>query len=198
MSDLQHKWDRIYSQREAADPKPAAMLSQYSHLLPEQGRALDLACGVGGNTFFLAQRGLTVDAWDISPVAISQIDQRKGPADNIRTSVVNINDGVFAKNYYDIVTVSYFLDRQHIDDIITTLKPQGLLFYQTFTREKAQPGGPSNPDFLLKKGELLSLFSQLTPIIYHEEGLIGDASKGLRNEAILIAQKPAMLKPPLN
>ena len=57
------------------------------------------------------------------------------------------------------------------------------------TLEKTQSIGPNNPAFLLKKGQLLSLFSSLAPIIYHEEGRLGDTSKGIRNEAILIAQK---------
>jgi len=198
MSDLQHKWDKIYSQRTDEKPDPATMLSRYSHLLPQQGKALDLACGLGGNAFFLNQMGIDVDAWDISPNAIKHINQHKTASSTINALVVNINDTTFPKNHYDVVAVSRFLDRQLIEDIISTLKPQGLLFYQTFTREKAQPGGPTNPSFLLEKGELLSLFPQLTPIIYHEEGLIGDCSKGTRNEAILIAQKPSILKPPPN
>jgi len=174
------------------------MLSRYSHLLPKQGISLDLACGLGGNAFFLNQAGMDVDAWDISPIAIKHINQNKLASSNINALAVNINDITFPMNHYDVVAVSHFLDRQLITNIIATLKPQGLLFYQTFTREKAQQDGPTNPRFLLQKGELLSLFSQLTPIIYHEEGCVGDITKGIRNEAILIAQKSSTLKAPPN
>jgi Tellurite resistance protein TehB. len=73
MSDSQQKWDAIYSQRGNTIPAPASMLSTYARLLPTQGLALDLACGLGGNSFFLAKYGLQVDAWDISAVAINQI-----------------------------------------------------------------------------------------------------------------------------
>lgn len=190
MSGLKNKWDEIYRQR-STKPEPATMLLRYSHLLPKQGTALDLACGLGGNAVLLDQMGMHVDAWDISPVAIEHINHNKSASSNINPLAVNINDATFPKSQYDVITVSRFLEQRLANDIIAALKPQGLLFYQTFTREKALPGGPSNPKFLLQKGELLSLFSPLTPIIYHEEGCIGDTSKGIRNEAILIAQKPS-------
>lgn len=189
MPDIKDKWDRIYRQRITAEPEPATMLLRYAHLLPKQGKALDLACGLGGNTFFLNKHHLQVDAWDISSVAIDYINQNKPESSNIKALAVDINTLSFPKNHYDVITVSHFLNPQLASSIITALKPQGLLFYQTFTLEKTQSIGPNNPAFLLKKGQLLSLFSSLAPVIYHEEGRLGDTSKGIRNEAILIAQK---------
>ena len=49
-------------------------LRENIHLLPQiSGNALDLACGMGGNAILLAQESkLTVNAWDISSVAISK------------------------------------------------------------------------------------------------------------------------------
>jgi 2-polyprenyl-3-methyl-5-hydroxy-6-metoxy-1,4-benzoquinol methylase len=47
------------------------VLAENEHLLPPGGgRALDLACGLGGNAVFLARRGFEVDAVDISEVGI--------------------------------------------------------------------------------------------------------------------------------
>ncbi|MEO1888965.1 MAG: methyltransferase domain-containing protein [Cycloclasticus sp.] len=189
MSDIQQKWDAIYHKRSGTTPRPATMLSTYAHLLPTQGLALDLACGLGGNSFFLAMHGLEVDAWDISTVAIEHINNNCADATGVQASVVDISHAEFPSNKYDVITVSRFLDRLIIPQLIGALKPSGLLFYQTFTREKATAEGPSNPKFLLKTSELLSLFSQLTPVIYHEEASIGDTTQGVRNEAILIAHK---------
>jgi len=191
MSDLQKKWDDIYRKQTITKPQPAIVLSRYEHLLPKQGKALDLACGVGGNAFFLEEKGLGVNAWDISPIAIKHINNNKTNSSTLNALVINLDSARFPTAHYDVISVSRFLNRQLTNKIIEAIKPGGLLFYQTFTREKALPGGPSNPKFLLKKGELLSLFSPLTPIIYHEEGKIGDVDKGIRNEAILIAQKPS-------
>lgn len=190
MSNLQQKWDAIYRQRKKDTPSPALMLSAYAHLLPTKGSALDLACGLGGNSFFLAKKGLDVDAWDISTVAIEHINST-ARLSHIKASVVDLSQATFPANKYDVIAVSRFLDRELIPQLLTALKPSGLLFYQTFTLEKTANEGPSNPNFLLKKTELLSLFSELSPIIYHEEACIGDIKQGIRNEAILIAQKSA-------
>jgi len=188
MADLKQKWDAIYRHREDLIPNPVEMLAQYAHLLPSQGQALDLACGLGGNAFFMAKHGLSVDAWDISDVAVERINNRT-QANPVHASAVDVDNAAFPVEKYDVITVSRFLNRDIAPQLIAALKPNGLLFYQTFTLEKAIAGGVSNPKFLLKRAELLSLFASLSPIIYHEEGAIGDLKKGIRNEAILIAQK---------
>ena len=72
---------------------------------------------------------------------------------------------------------------------MAALKPGGLLFYQTFTRHKLDKSGPSNPDYLLARNELLQLFAPLTVIYYQEYPAIGDLQRGNRNEAQLIGQK---------
>src|SRR3569832_2422999 len=62
----QDRWDARY--REAGLPgAPATVLLENAHLLPREGTALDLACGLGANALLLAERGLTSHAWDISP-----------------------------------------------------------------------------------------------------------------------------------
>jgi tellurite methyltransferase len=43
--------------------------------LPDDGRALDLACGLGGNSILLAQQGLKVDAWDIADVPVAALQE---------------------------------------------------------------------------------------------------------------------------
>ncbi|PCH85702.1 MAG: tellurite resistance methyltransferase TehB [Piscirickettsiaceae bacterium] len=192
MGKTQKKWDAIYKKRclQGSTPDAAQVLIDYAHLLPKEGLALDLACGLGGNAFLLANSGLTVDAWDISSTAITHIQQQTIHCKNhITASVKDILNIHFPENYYDIIVVSRFLEKSIIKKIISALKPKGLLFYQTFTLVRTSPQGPSNPAFLLKKNELLSLFSELSPVIYREEGTLGEIGKGLRNEAMLIAQK---------
>src|SRR5882724_1266274 len=53
-----------------ADAWPQVLVENV-HLLPTHGRALDVACGLGAGSIFLARHGLKVVAWDISPVAIA-------------------------------------------------------------------------------------------------------------------------------
>ncbi|NNC68584.1 MAG: tellurite resistance methyltransferase TehB, partial [Gammaproteobacteria bacterium] len=76
-----------------------------------------------------------------------------------------------------------------VKDIIAALKPNGLLFYQTFIAEKVSDAGPSNPEYRLQPNELLESFSPLHVLAYQEHGTVGDVKKGLRDIAILVAQK---------
>ncbi len=96
---------------------------------------------------------------------------------------------------FDVILISRFLVRELIPSLIGALKPGGLIFYQTFTQEvlpalsQNQDSGPNNIKYRLKLNELQQLFSALSLRYYREEGLLGDITKGIRNEAMLVAQK---------
>jgi tellurite methyltransferase len=185
-----NKWNHIYS-RAGQERFPATrVLTENGFLLPVTGAALDLACGLGANAVFLAESGLAVTAWDISFVAI---DKLKAYALQQGLNINACQEKIMAANFsqcsFDVIVVSRFLDRTLSDAIIGALKPDGLLFYQTFTREKISPEPPNNPDYLLTENELLTLFSPLRLIFYRENALIGNPLRGLRNEAQFIGRK---------
>lgn len=190
MESLAAKWDRIYSQADPVQSAPASVLAENAFLLPKTGVALDLACGLGGNARFLAAAGFAVVAWDISSVAIAKLQVFAGENGlNIRARRRLIDAECFADKQFDIIAVGRFLDRTLCDAIIRSLKPGGLLFYQTYTRAKVSDQGPKTPNYLLDEQELLELFDSLRIIYYRENGLLGDVFAGLRNEAQLIGQK---------
>jgi len=185
------KWNHFYNSQSRQECYPAVqVLTENEFLLPTTGTALDLACGLGANAIFLAEQGLAVTAWDISFVAIDKLTTyavQQGL--NINACQQNIVADSFIKCCFDVIVVSRFLDRTLSDAIIGALKPDGLIFYQTFTREKISPKPPNNPDYLLTENELLEMFSPLRVIFYRENALIGEQLRGLRNEAQFIGQK---------
>ncbi|MFZ2168215.1 MAG: methyltransferase domain-containing protein [Methylococcaceae bacterium] len=190
MNALIGKWNEIYKQSGQETYPAVQVLAENSFLLPQTGTALDLACGLGGNAIFLAKQGLVVTAWDISSVAIDKLTAyvvRKGL--NVNACQQKITAKSFNGYSFDVIVVSRFLDRTLSDAIIGALKPDGLLFYQTFTREKTSPKPPNNPDYLLTENELLALFSPLRVVFYRENALIGKQMRGLRNEAQFVGQK---------
>jgi len=190
MDALIGKWDRIYSQSGHEACLPAQVLVDNAFLLPEAGEALDLACGLGANAIFLAQQGLAVTALDISSVAIEKLTAHAALQGlNINAHQQKIDCRSLAESKFDVIVVSRFLDRALSDAIIGALNPAGLLFYQTYTREKAGRHGPNNPDYLLAENELLDLFSPLHVVFYRDNGLIGNKNLGLRGEAQFIGQK---------
>lgn len=184
------KWDVAYKNAEIATATPAQVLSENAFLLSSSGAALDLACGRAGNAIFLAKCGYTVDAMDSSSVVLSHVEKyaiTEGLSiKGIRRDIENEGLGI---KQYDVIVVSFFLHRSITQQIINSLKPKGLLFYQTWSQLQSNNIGPSNPRFRLKAGELLVEFAALTPLVYQEYGLVGDLKKGLRNQALLVAQK---------
>ena len=73
----QKKWNSRYL-KNIGSPTPSDFLSKYLSF-PPKGRALDIACGNGRNSIFLAQHGFKVDAVDISNVALSQLPENASP-----------------------------------------------------------------------------------------------------------------------
>ena len=189
-STAKEKWNKIYSSETPSDTKTSDVLSKYAYLLPKKGDALDLACGQGMNAKFFAARGFVTHAWDISEKAISNLNNDSQNSDlKLITEVRDVELNPPEINTFDVINVSYFLDREIINNIIAALRINGLLYYQTFIQEKVSDTGPSNPAYRLNANELLTLFSPLHILVYQELGCVGEVSKGLRDVAMLVAQK---------
>jgi len=190
--DRREQWNL----RHAAAQGPgtiAAVLRRNRHLIPMRGQALDLACGRGANTLWLAQvfPELTVTAWDYSPVAIERL---AGEADQRGLEVVSeVRDIVASpppQAGYDLVVVTYFLERDLAADIAASLRPGGRLFCETFAITGAQQPGPTDPRFRLRDNELLELFSELQVRYYREDGKLAGETD-LRGVALLVAERRA-------
>jgi len=185
----QKKWDHRYAMSEAT-PRAAQVLQENRHLLPASGDALDLACGLGANALLLAQAGLTVQAWDLSSVAIDALRSRvTTECLPVQAAVRDVEEQPPMPASFDVIVVSYFLQRALAPALCAALRPDGLLFYQTFVKDKVHQKGPTNPDFLLAENELRTMFDPLRLRVYHEAGALGDITQGLRNEALFVGQK---------
>ena len=189
LTETKQKWDSIHSKADVlVEPSACHVLTDNAHLLPKKGHALDIACGLGGNALFLAERSFNTLAIDISSVAIQHINNRQHPLIDARCESVNAS--VLISAAFDIIVVSNYLDRTICDAISDALAPGGLLFYQTFVQDKADPeAGPKNPDFLLVENELLELFASLKVLVFSDLGRQGDTETGIRNQSYLVAQR---------
>jgi SAM-dependent methyltransferase len=193
LQTLREKWDERHADADK-QPTPAEVLLRNLHLLPAQGRALDLACGLGGNALTLARHGLDVVAWDISPVAIQRLNRyaaEEGLA-NLCGEVRDVEQAPPPRNHFDLIIVSYFLERRLIADLMAALVSGGLIYYQTFIQAAVSATGPQNPAFRLADNELLQLFSSFKLRYYREENRLGDLSEGTRDVAMLVAEKPVI------
>ncbi len=176
----QEKWNRLYAQGRRSRLHPT--LVQY---LPwaSVGRALDIACGTGENALYLAQQGFHVDALDISEVALRQA-QRQARARGLPVHFIVCDAVTFSypPNTYDLVLNFYFLERRIFPLIARTLKPGGLLIFETFNWRHRRVRPEANPAHLLRPGELGQAFTDLGfHILTHKEE---------DNRTTLVARKP--------
>ena len=184
------KWNAIYADRQSPSA-PAAVLTENGHLLPDSGDALDIACGLGSNSLFLAERGLAVTAWDISDIATDRLNATAAGRNlDVSAEAIDITPAVFRDLTFDLVLNCHYLDRSIVEPMKQAIGRGGLIVFQTFCADKP-PGapGPGNPAYLLQKDELLQMCNNLEVLTYRDAGSSDDAEDPLAGRAYIIARK---------
>jgi len=177
------RWDEKYLNNPIPD-RPVDLITRYAKLATGN-RALDIACGMGRNSKYLVSIGFEVDAWDISSVAI---DSLKGFA-HIHPKEVDLDEAEFPEEMYDLIICTYFLKRELFPKITKALKPEGIFLYKTFVYHPENERVPTNKNFLLEEGELITVFSQEYDILHLRE-YWGENVNGKRSfKAEMVAKK---------
>lgn len=142
--------------------------------IPKQGLVLDLACGTGRHTVLLASLGHTVLAVDRD---ISAIDLLK--SDLIQTQKLDLegSEWPLLDRQFSAIVVTNYLYRPFLDELPKMLTEGGVLIYETFADGNAEFGKPSNPNFLLKPGELLALAGRASLRVIAYEDIYLDQPK---------------------
>jgi SAM-dependent methyltransferase len=160
-----HRWDERYSAKgppSLSSVAPPRIFARYADVLPAAGKALDLACGQGLGSVWLAMRGLQVVGLDISAVAVSQareLAQHAAVGTRCQFDVVDFDDGLPPGPPVDVIVCCKFRDR-HLDRvIIERLAPGGLLAIAVLSEVGAAPG-----PFRAAPGELPAAFAELDPV----------------------------------
>jgi SAM-dependent methyltransferase len=160
-----HRWDERYAAKgppPLSSVAPPAVFADHADLFPTAGRALDLACGQGTGSVWLAARGLQVVGLDVSPVAISharELAQRAAVDGNCRFDVVDLDGGLPAGTPADVIVCCKFRDPRLDRAIIERLAPGGLLAIAALSEVGASPGA-----FRAVAGELPAAFAGLDVI----------------------------------
>jgi 2-polyprenyl-3-methyl-5-hydroxy-6-metoxy-1,4-benzoquinol methylase len=171
-SDPKTYWDKKYSNTAYVFGKvPAKFLSTNYNFIPEGGSVLDVGMGEGRNAVFLARKGYRVTGVDISSVAVKKaklLAQEFGV--RINTVVTPMEKYQAPKGGFDAVICFYYVDRKLHDQMLSWLKPGGLLIYESFTDHQLKVPGyeQHDPRYLLRPGELLSMFKGVRVVKYEE------------------------------
>jgi len=191
------EWDERYRRPDYwAGREPISFLCQVLPMLPS-GRALDIASGEGRNAVFLAQHGWQVTGIERSAAGIEKAaalaatrgvrvvaESEAHAAGCLRLVQADLEQYELPARAFDVVTVSYYLQRSLFPAIQRALRPGGALVYETYTIQQLEyPHGPRSPEHLLQPGELRDAFPDLE-ILFYAESNAGKAT------ASLLARKP--------
>jgi SAM-dependent methyltransferase len=145
---------------------PSAWVQRWAPLAA-RGPVLDVASGAGRHARLFAARGLEVVAVDREPQAI----------EGVRFVQADLEDGSpwpFAGQRFGAIVVTNYLHRPLFPALAAALADDGVLIYETFMLGNERYGRPSNPNFLLRPGELLQAFAALSTVAF-EQGSTGKA-----------------------
>jgi SAM-dependent methyltransferase len=88
------------------------------------------------------------------------------------------------KNTFGLILCVQYLQRSLFSQLQRALRAGGVLLFETFTQAQLEfNGGPRNPEYLLRPGELRNAFPELRVLFYRELR----AGQGI---ASLMAKKP--------
>lgn len=180
---------------EPLPPPSPFLLAQLAALAAaaRTGPIVDLACGAGRHAIALASRGIPALGIDRSAAALAALCARaraeRLPIRGVRADLEAAPFPPLAPGGCGALLVFRYLHRPLAAALAASLRPGGLLLYETFTVAQRDLGyGPVNPAFLLEPGELPRLFPTLE-LLSHWEGVTAEERPAA--QARLLARRPA-------
>ena len=150
---------------------PSRWVLRFSSLVADGARVLDVACGQGRNSRWFAARGCRVVAVDRDTAALDQLASVAGVT--AVSADLEADPWPFESDKFDAIVVTNYLHRALFPSLLRVLADDGVLVYETFARGNEAYGKPSNPDFLLTEGELLTIIGRSLIVVAFEQGRIG-------------------------
>ena len=178
-----HKWNKKYRNNPIPDT-PIELITEYAELATGT-QALDIACGMGRHSKYLASRGFEVDALDVSSLAIGSLQG----IPHIHAKEVDFDTYTLPKDHYDLIVCTFFLKRELFPQIIEALKTGGILIYETFVYHPDNEQVPSKRSYLLEEGELENAFKNDLEIIEYREYWDGTIKGPKMRKASIVGKK---------
>jgi SAM-dependent methyltransferase len=167
------RWDGRYRDGGAVT-KPVApdalTSSGMVDLVPTNGRALDVACGLGAQSLWLALRGLDVEAVDVSNEAVRRLADRAltlGLDKRINATTIDLDDGIPARlGRFEVIVCQRFRAPDLYGAFVERLAPGGVAIITVLSRTGADDPGP----FHAPPGELGAAFDRTdVDVMFHAE-----------------------------
>jgi SAM-dependent methyltransferase len=153
-------------------PQPSPWVIRFLDGVPREGHLLDVACGSGRHLNAAVRRRLRATGVDRDISRARELAALPG----VELLEFDLQSGAelpFQPGRFDAVVVTNYLWRPILPDIVAAVASRGLLIYETFAKGNERFGRPSNPNFLLRPGELLDCVrSRLVPVCFEHLRLV--------------------------
>src|SRR3546814_104466 len=135
-------------------PPPSPWVVRHGGMIPPGGVVLDVACGSGRHGRFFRSLGHPVVLLDRDIMRIADM----ASDDGVEIVARDLEGGrpwpLPGRQFAGVIVVNY-LHRPILSALVAAVAPGGALIYDTFAVGNEAYGHPSNPDFLLRREELL-------------------------------------------
>jgi 2-polyprenyl-3-methyl-5-hydroxy-6-metoxy-1,4-benzoquinol methylase len=175
MKEDMAKWnDRYAGDGFYLGPAPSRFLAENIAMIKDLTpgkKALDIACGEGRNSIFLARHGFKVIGLDISEEGLAKA-KRLANVEGLAVSFhcMDMESYEFTEAY-DLIINFNFLLRDLIPKMCKALNPGGLIVFDTILDTPTLEGSHKKV-FLLGQGELRKIFAHFPGQILRDEELI--------------------------
>jgi SAM-dependent methyltransferase len=150
-----------------APQSPSEWVTRWAGLIAAGGEALDLACGSGRHSRYLAAAGYRVCAIDRDAQALAALTGVAGVS--VQVADLERTPWPLKGRRFAGIVVANYLYRPLFPRLLEALAEDGALIYETFALGNERFGKPSNPDFLLRPGELLELARGRLRVLAYED-----------------------------
>lgn len=174
------------------DYQPASpWVQRFASLIVPGGTVLDVACGSGRHSRYLAGLGFEVLGVDKDEAALAELAGVPG----IRTLQADLEDKAWplGGRLFDAIVVTNYLWRPLLPMLLASVSDQGVLIFETFMVGNEAFGRPHNPAFLLRPGELLEVTSRrLVPVAF-EQGEVHSPRPAMVQRLCAVRRGPTLL-----
>jgi 2-polyprenyl-3-methyl-5-hydroxy-6-metoxy-1,4-benzoquinol methylase len=200
--DAQAFWDQRFAEAGYIfGTAPNMFLQSRAALFKAGMRVLDVACGEGRNSVWLAGQGCEVEGFDVSPLALQKaVRLAEDHKVSVRWERADIREWTWAPERFDAIVCIFIqfaspADRARLfEGFHTALRPGGIVLLQGYTPRQLEygTGGPRDRAHLYTRELLEEAFSSFDILHLEEhEAILAEGTKHVGRSALidLIARK---------
>lgn len=169
------RWNHRYAEGiYRARPHPTPLLVDWLDKIPK-GRALDLACGAGRNSLFLAEKGFEVLGVDISEVALQQARAKQKDSHSVLFESHDLESGFSSSINFDVIVMVRYVNHELLASLPAILNVNGMIITEQHLAIETdrELSGPMDPRFRVEPGSLKAAIPGLR-LVHEFEGFAID------------------------